>query len=331
MPIAVRIGVLARDVELWERLAGASAAREMVVRRRGRAYDPRVVDAYLTLGDSAEEVSWPGLIAAEPNPEIVTADRLHELLEVFADFADLKMPSALGHSRRVAAAAAGAGARLGMDAQHVDQLRRAGLVHDLGRTGISSGIWCKRKPWTADEWERVRLHPYLTERILQRSASLARLATLAASHHERLDGSGYHRGVTGVTLTPLERTLAAADAFVSLQEPQPHRPALDLAATVHDLRAAAEAGLLDGSAVNAVIAAGGEQKPGPSLWPAGLSDREVDVLRLAVHGLTIRQVATRLHISPKTVDRHLQNSYAKVGVSSRAAAALYAMHHGLVD
>jgi HD-GYP domain-containing protein (c-di-GMP phosphodiesterase class II)/DNA-binding CsgD family transcriptional regulator len=335
VPPAIRIAALARDAVVWQRLAGDAAARTMVMERSGLAYDPEVVDAYLSLGDSgtdsAGQLEWTEVLASEPGPRTVSEEELDGLLEVFADFADLKLPLALGHSRRVAAVAAGAGLNLGLTDDRVRVLRRAGLVHDLGRVGISSAIWGKAEPLNTEEWERIRLHPYFTERILRRSPPLAGLATLAAAHHERLDGSGYHRGLAASGLSRPERILAAADAYVTLREPRPYRPAFDPAATVHRLRAEVETGRLDGSAVPAVVAAAGEEAPPPPHWPAGLTRREVDVLCLAARGLTIGQVATRLAISPKTVDRHLQNSYAKAGVSSRAGAALFALHHGLLS
>lgn len=332
VPLPVRVAVVARDVVLWQRLGGSAAARAMAVQRRGHAYDPDVVDAYLSLEDRDAETrgELAELVAAEPNPRTVAAEGIDELLTVFADFADFKLPAALGHSRRVASTATAAGGLAGLDGAQTGVLRRAALVHDLGRAGVSSSIWTKAGPLTVDEWERIRLHPYLTERVLRRSPPLAGLAGLAGSHHERLDGSGYHRGLKSAGLGRLERILAGADAYVSMRETRPHRPALTAAGTVARLQADVEAGRLDGGAVRAVVAAAGEEQPPPPMWPAGLSDREVDVLRLAVQGFTIRQVATRLAVAPKTIDRHLQNCYAKIGVSSRAAAALFVLHHGLL-
>ena len=249
---------------------------------------------------------------------------------MFADFADLKIPYALGHSRRVSDLAGGAGQVLGMNAHQISALRRSGLLHDLGRCGISSSIWEKPGRLSQDDWERVRLHPYFTERILRRCAPLADLASIAGSHHERLNGTGYHRGLRAAGLNESARVLAAADAYASLREPRTYRPANSSAATLQRLQAEVESEALDASAVRAVVAAAQEEPPSAVRWPNQLSDREVEVLRLAVHGLTIRQVSNRLGIAPKTVDRHLQNSYAKIGVSSRAGAALYTLQHGLL-
>ena len=331
VPLPIRISVLARDVLLWQRLAGPAAARDMVNRRSGRAYDPEVADLYLGSVEGVADVSWEEFLATEPCPRTVRAEELDSLLEAFADFADLKIPYALGHSRRVAELVAGAGQVLGMGAEQISGLRHAGLLHDLGRSGVSSSIWEKPGPLTQDDWERVRLHPYYTERILRRCSPLAHLASVAGSHHERLNGSGYHRGLRAAGLNEPARVLAAADAYVSLREQRPYRPAHSSAATVQRLQAEVEAGALDARAGSAVVMAAAEEPSAALRWPSGLSDREVEVLRLAVRGHTIQQVGNRLGIAAKTVDRHLQNSYAKIGVSSRAGAALYAMQHGLLD
>jgi len=328
IPLAVRIAVPARDVELWRREGGPDVVRAVLRSRRGRAYDPQVVDACLQCEPVTGEDPWPELFAAEPAPRTVSAAELDGPLTVFADFTDVKLPYAAGHSRMVARLAADAGAVLGLD---VTRLRHAGLVHDLGRAGVSNAVWDRPGRLTADEWERVRIHPYLTERILSRCPPLAGLARLAGAHHERLDGSGYHRGSTAATLGPPERVLAAADAYAAMRQDRPHRPALTAELVARGLTEQVEAGALDGRAVSAVIDAAAEITVRvPMRWPAGLTDREVEVLRLACRGLSIQQIAHRLVISTKTVDRHLQHSYAKIGVSSRAAATLFVVTHGLL-
>ena len=105
-------------------------------------------------------------------------------------------------------------------------IRRAALVHDLGRVAVPVRIWEKNDPLTMDDWEQVRLHAYHTERVLVRSPFLAGLAATASFHHERLDGSGYHRGVAAPSLDPMVRLLAAADAYQAMTEPRPYREAL---------------------------------------------------------------------------------------------------------
>jgi HD-GYP domain-containing protein (c-di-GMP phosphodiesterase class II) len=261
---------------------------------------------------------------------VLALDRLDAVLTAFADFADLKSPWIRGHSRRVASLAEQAGRHAGLDEDACALLRRAGLVHDLGRVAIENGIWDRPGPLTIPEWEGVRLHPYYTERILARCRPLASLVGPASSHHERIDGSGYHRSLRVEALSPADRILAAADVFAALTADRPHRPA-----HAHDVAARTMEGAeckLATDAVACVLAAAG-RRPAPSSpqWPAGLTDREVEVLRLIARGRSNRDVADRLSISPKTVGRHVEHLYEKVGVSSRAAAALFAMEHRLLD
>jgi HD-GYP domain-containing protein (c-di-GMP phosphodiesterase class II) len=212
----------------------------------------------------------------------------------------------------------------------VDTLRRAGLVHDLGRLGVSNAIWDKRGPLGAGEWERVRLHPYLTERILGQSPVLAPLGALAAQHHERLDGSGYPRGLSGAALSLPARVLAVADAYRTMREPRPHREALPSDAAADRLRGEARAGRLDADAVEAVLASAGHRADRRHSRPAGLSPREIEILRLVARGLSSREIADRLVLSPKTVRNHTERIYAKTGSGNRVAASLFAVQHGLL-
>jgi HD-GYP domain-containing protein (c-di-GMP phosphodiesterase class II) len=254
------------------------------------------------------------------------------VLTAFSDFADLKSPWVRGHSRSVASLAETAARHAGLDDGACADLRRAGLVHDLGRVAVPNGIWDKPGPLATAEWERVRMHPYFTERILSRCRPLATLVAPATSHHERLDGSGYHRALAGQGLSRGDRLLAAADVFAALRADRPHRPALSEKDAARTLEREAAAGRLDDDAVACVLAASGS-RPAPRRagTPAGLTEREVEVLRLIARGSSNRDVAERLVISPKTVGRHVENLYRKIGVSSRAAAAVFAMEHGLLD
>ncbi|WP_433384706.1 HD domain-containing phosphohydrolase [Actinoplanes sp. CA-142083] len=314
IPLPARIAIVARDVELWSRTGGPAAAVEVARERRGRAYDPRVVDAFCAAAPPllarAGAAGWDELLAAEPFPLRVAPAHLGELLEVLADFADAKVPAELGRSRLVSRLAGRAGGYLGLDGPTA---AHAGLVADLGRAGVSTAVWAGQGRLSLPEWEQVRLHPYLSERILSRSPGLRPLAAPAGAHHERLDGSGYYRGVGAGELTLTQQVVATADAYAT-----------------GTLLAEARAGRFDRQCADAVLAAAGEPVPPPPRWPAGLTDREVDVLRLACRGQTKQGVADRLGISAKTVNRHLESSYAKMGVSTRAAAALFAMQHGLL-
>ena len=208
------------------------------------------------------------------------------------------------------------------------RIRRGALVHDLGRVAVPVRIWQKAGPLTPDDWERVRLHAYHSERVLTRSEFLAALAPVASFHHERLDGSGYHRGTAAAALTVPARLLAAADTYHAMTEPRPHRAALSPGQAAEAVGREARAGRLDPDAVTAVLEVAGHRVPRIER-PAGLTEREAEVIGLLARGLQTKQVARALGISIKTADHHIQNAYAKIGVSTRAAAALFAMQHGL--
>lgn len=338
VPVAVRLAVAARDIEVLTRTQGLDAAREALRERRGAAHDPRVVDAFLRDGamlfDELERTDpWDEVLRREPGgPVWLEGTRLDDALTAFADFADVKTPFTLGHSRGVAALAAGAARQMGLGDAQVSRLRRAGLLHDVGRGGIANAIWERPGPLSLDQWERVRLHPYFTERVLACCGTLKTLAPLAGAHHERLDGSGYHRGSRAAELDPATRVLAAADACQAMQQHRPHRPARRPDDIARELRADVTAGRLDANAVDAVLAAAGMPVPPrvPRSGPGGLSTREVEVLCLMARGRTNREMADLLGITPKTVGHHVQHIYDKLGISTRAAAAVFALEHGLL-
>lgn len=327
IPIEVRISVVARDADLFARAGDDPIA--LLRRRRGRSYDPHVVDLYARLAPPHREVEWQEVIDAEPPPTgHVDLDRA---LSVISDFADLKSPFTRGHSPRVAELAATAGQLSGLTEPERSHLHRAAMVHDLGRVGIENGIWDKPGPLVTPEWEKVRLHPYLTGRILARCRALTGLVDVASSHHERLDGSGYHRQATGKQISRSARILAAADVLDALTSERPHRPALDLDDAASVLEKEAAEGRLDSAAVAWVVsAAGGAISSRMITNPGGLTDREVEVLRLLAGGHTNRSIGEFLYISPKTVGRHVENIYAKIGVSTRPGATVYAMEHRLL-
>lgn len=336
IPVAVRIGHVAWDVDTFGADGGTIAWTAMLRRRAGRTLDPAVVDVALHAEAELDEVlhlasPWDAWLAAEAGTQR-SIDDIDAAASVIADFVDLKSDYLPGHSRAVAAIASAAVADLGMDSRRVDTVRRAGLVHDLGRIAVSSSIWDKTGPLTDAEWETVRLHAYHGERILCRTAALGDAAALAGTHHERCDGSGYHRGATAGQLGPEARVLAAADTFAAITEPRPHRPARTAQDAARELSDEVRSGRLDGDAVAAVLAAAGEQLEAPlrGSLPAGLSEREVDVLALLARGLATKQIAAQLGISPKTADHHVQSGYRKMGVATRAGATVFAMEHGLL-
>ena len=159
---------------------------------------------------------------------------------------------------------------------------------------------------------------------------MAPLATIAVQHHERLDGSGYPRGLAGDALTPPGRMLAAADMYHGRVEPRPHRPERTAEEAASELRAEVRAGRLDGEAVDAVLHAAGHRVKRRREWPAGLTTREVEVLRLLARGLSNKQIAERLVISPKTASNHIEHIYTKLGVTNRALASLFAVNRSLI-
>jgi HD-GYP domain-containing protein (c-di-GMP phosphodiesterase class II) len=336
IPLASRIAQVAEFVEVANRMGGAAAAKRLARERRGKQFDPTVADILADEGElvlsGLDDVStWDAVIDAEPalaGP--LSADRLEGALAAIANFVDLKSPYFLGHARAVADLAAEAGARAGLREHETQLLRRAGLVHGLGRLGISNAIWDKRGALGAGEWERVRLEPYLTERMLRQSPALTPLARIVVQHRERLDGSGYPQGLSGSAIGPLARILGAADAYQAMREPRPHRPVLSADEAAAELRADARRGRHDADAAEAVLAAAGHRVLRRREGPAGLTQREVEVLRLLARGFSNKEIAARLSISAKTVGNHADHIYAKINASSRAAAGLFAMQQGLL-
>ena len=334
--LSARIVFVARDVEVLNR-KNPDAWRTALRKRTGHAYDPEIVQAFQRHGSELLEQlavvePWDAVLELEPEPRPRVSDiRLDVVLEAFADFVDMKSPHLAGHSRTVAALAGGAAQHAGIPGA-ADQLRRAGLVHDLGRTSVPNGIWDKPGPLTSGEWERVRLHPYYTERVLARSSALAPLAAVAGTHHERLDGTGYHRALHRDALGQPGCVLAAADVYEALTHARPHRAALSPEAAATEMRSLGRAGQLHADAVEAVLMAAGHRRAAVAREsPSGLTEREIEVLRLICHGSTKKLVAKQLSISTATVDHHVRHIYDKADVKTRAGVTLFALQNGLLQ
>ena len=331
IPLAARVIQLA---EFAHRNHGIGGAVEVAGRGSATQFDPNLVailraDAEKIFRSLDEVSSWEAVLAGEPALRVLSAAELDEALAAIARFVDLKSPFMLGHSQAVATLARDAAACLDLPAAERTRLYRAGLTAGFGRLGVSNAIWDKPGPLTVAEWERVRLAPQLAERMLRRSAALAPIASLVGQQRERLDGSGYPAGLAGGAIPPAARLLAAADSYQAMLEPRPHRPARSANEAAGELRCDARAGRLDPDAAAAVLAAAGHRVTRPANV-AGLTAREIDVLRLAVRGLSNKQIAASLVVAPKTVGNHIEHIYTKIGVSNRAGAALFAMRNGLL-
>ena len=336
IPLPVRIFVFSRDMAFQRLVGGDGHAIGVARERAGHAFDPDLVEAFVTHADevfgAADDIesTWSAILEAEPKPwQVLSGEEIEDAISAIGDFADLISPLLSSHSSGLSALVARAAEIAGMDEAEARALRRAARIHDVGRVAISPAIWEKTTPLSRDEYEQVRLHPYHTERVLSQSPFFEPLSNIARDHHEHLDGSGYHRGVDARSLSPAARLLAAADAFKSLTEPRPHRSARNDKEAAKEVARLADEGRLDHSMVAAVIEAAGQPVP-ERQRPAILTDREAEVIGLLARGLQTKQIATALGISPKTADTHIQSAYRKMGVSTRASATLYAMEHGLV-
>jgi HD-GYP domain-containing protein (c-di-GMP phosphodiesterase class II) len=337
LPLPARLLHVARDYSLFVSAAGADDARAVLEARAGAAYDPRLAELAVRNFDEVcagldETRMWEHALESEPFPHLrLSGDGIDAGFAAFAALTGLKSPWLREHSTGVADLAEAAAWRLRLPAETVASLRRAALAADLGRVGVSNAIWEKPGALGFGEWERVRLHPHFTERAFAQSQALAPVGLLAGSHHERLDGSGYPRGLRGSALDKAGRVLAAADCYTAMREARPYRPALEPAAAEAELRREVEEGRLDAEAVDAVLAAAGHRVPTrPRELPAGLTRRELEVLLALVLGHSNQAIADDLGISAKTVGHHVQHVYRKAGVRSRAAATVWAFEHDLV-
>jgi HD-GYP domain-containing protein (c-di-GMP phosphodiesterase class II) len=336
IPLASRITQLAEFAEVAHRAGGIDAARVVAQRRAGKQFDPELVaalvaDAEKVFNGIDELGSWDAVIDGEPALTVLLSpSECDAALEAIARFVDLKSPYRLGHSAAVAELAEAAGRHLGVTDREARALYRAGLVMGYGNLGVSNAIWDKAGPLTAGEWERVRLAPHLTERMLHRSEALAAVGRIAVQHRERLDGSGYPRGLTGPAITRAGRILAAVDAYQAMREPRPYRDPRNPEEAARELRTEVRAGRLDVTAVDAVLRAAGHRVGRRHDGPAGLTAREVEVLRLLARGMSTKQIARELDVTPKTAANHVEHIYTKIGATSRVTASLFAMQHGLL-
>jgi len=342
IPLPMRIVHLSHDMEAIGRLFSPERALAAARERRDETYDPVLADLFLEHGAAwferlRETEPWDGVLALEPEPRrTLEGEALDRALEVAADFIDLKSAYWGGHSRRCAELAVNAARVLGLSQEDTTALGRAALLHDFGTSAVPNSIWDKPGSLTRTEFDRVELHPMLTEQMLRRSPALSVLNAAASAHHEKCNGSGYHRRLRAEAGDRGACVLAAAEIYVGMTSDRADRPRFSDDDAAAELRRLETDGALEPSATRAVLVAAGHGEPATQAPKrpknrGGLSRREVDVLQLAARGLTTREIADRLVISPKTADHHIQHIYTKIDVSTRAAAALWAMQNNYVN
>ena len=341
VPVTSRIVHMAEVLtEVASSFGGPSAAVAVATERLGTVFEPEMVSTFLELSEKQdfwkildqESVQQTVLEIKPPSRfDTVSESQVEGVCEVMADFTDISSPHTWNHSRTVADIAVGVAKEVGMGRDEVTKLRRAALVHDLGKVAIPSMVLQKQEGLTAPEWESFRLHPYYTERILSRVQSLSPLASEAAMHHERLDGQGYHRQLNGEQIPLTGRILAVADTYAGLQK---RDGGTDLSEALDQMKGLVGT-QLDATCVEALEASlngtssikGRTRERVPR--PGNITGREAEVLRQLAGGLSNKQIAKQLVISEKTVEAHLDHIYTKLGVSSRTAAVVFAVHNGI--
>jgi DNA-binding CsgD family transcriptional regulator len=340
LPRIARLVHLVHVAQSHHRFGGREAADGVVRSRRGGEFDPEFADLWLAnsgdllRADSGESV-WEEALQAEPEPRrTVAREHLDEVGRALADFVDLRSPYTRGHSTELTRLIERTAVAAGLRRDDVEALRHAAQVHDLGNVSIPVQVWLKRGPLNPAERERVKLHAYHSQRIVGVTQWLRSPGQIAGLHHERLDGSGYHRGVPAAAIPFASRLLMAAEVYQSMLEERAWRPALSPVKAAMELRSQAAEGTLDSRAVDSVLTAAGQPgsrgRSGRS-WPAGLTDREVEVLRLLARGLSNREIARSLSVSEATVHTHVINLYGKTGVRTRSGATLFALEHDLIQ
>lgn len=338
VPLAARILHAAQMLELVHDIGGPEAAQALARQQSGRRFDPEVADAFLALAGQSD--FWD-VLAAEAAGELIlglapataasgVAGQVDAICEAVADFVDGKARATFRHSSLVAETAASIGGALGLSQGEQTRLRRAGLVHDVGKVGVPYGILVKATRGARlaeDEREKYRQHPYLTQRVLERVHPLQPLAEAAAAHHEWVNGKGYPTGLRGPQIALHGRILAVANAYahqVALALP-PERAAERLRPLVGEQ--------FDADCYEALRLAVQGDGPPPAAAARrseALTAREIEVMALVAQGLNNSRVAAALSISRKTVEHHLEHIYGKIGVTCRTAAVAYALQERLI-
>ena len=325
--IISRIVLVTSFLEVFHRVEGRDATKHVAQARRGKAFDPSVVDAFLSVAQKEsfwrgleQERVWDSVLSMEPEQSLhqyMGEEKLIEVVLALADYADLKSPFQAGRSRRVADLAERIARRMGIPEPEATHIYRAALVHDIGLVAVPSFVLNKPQDQRTEvEREQMRLHPHHSERILSRVPALRPIVPMVSAHHERMDGRGYHRGLTGEKVPRGARILAVTDRFDELTHDAPDHPAMELERAL-DLMSHDVGDGLSPEAFQALVEElGGAARPPAKArrpqWPAGLTDREVEVLRLAAKGLSRRQIGDRLIVTEGTVRSHLEHIYGKI-------------------
>ena len=346
IPVISRIVLVTSFLEVFHRVEGRDAAKHVALARRGKAFDPSVVDAFLSVAQNEgfwrgleQERVWDSVLSMEPEQspyQYMGEEKLIDVALALADYADLKSPFLAGRSRRIADLAERIARGMGLPEPEATHIYRAALVHDIGIVAIPSFVLNKAQDTlTEAEREQVRLHPYHSERILSKVPALEPIIPFVAAHHEEMDGRGYYRGLRGSQIPLGAQIIAVADRFDELTHDAPDSLGHELNQAVDVMRQEV-GGRLSPDAFQALtddlsgVDRSHRQRTPQQEWPARLTDREVEVLRLIAKGLNRRQAARALFVAEGTVRSHLEHIYSKIGVSNRAAAALFAVEHNLL-
>lgn len=336
--LPVRIVTLAQDAVALTEAHGFDRMVEEIGARRDGPYEAELADLFLNdaeafMRGTNAEITRDLILSLEPEPHAYLDEAAcEEAFVAIADMIDMRMPFTFGHSRAVAKLGDAAGRCLGLPNDDIRAIRWAGYVHDIGELSVPVSIWLKDTPFSQRETDTAQLHPYHGEKALACLGDDGRpIAALVLRHHERLDGTGYHRYAKAPDLSPAARILAAAEAYTTALEDRPYRPGVSAQAAAARLRELASSGKLCPDGTEAVLTAAGQASRRASAPGIdGLTPREIEVLRHIASGLTAKEAANVLGISPKTAENHIQNLYAKIGVTTRAGAALYALERGLM-
>ena len=331
VPLEVQLVQTAGYLEIYSRLHGLDGALHVLAALGGKLFPADwllVLRNYApvwmqSINDESERIEHHIQALIIPSASVQ--------LELISDVIDLKLPWMTGYSRRVATAAVACAERMGLSLAERLRIRRASLIHGLGRAAVPNEVWNQSVPRGEADVERLRLVPYWTLRAGRRISHLAAEAEIASYADERLDGSGAFRGAKGVAIGIEARVLAAATRWVILQTRRPGRPAQTEAEATSQLAAESERGLFDWQVASALTCGpkGRPAQDSPASF-ALLSPREIEVLRCISYGESNKETARTLSISPSTVRTHLENIFRKLDCSTRAAATLKALSAGLL-